>query len=430
MKKANTKFKFNIITYGCSNNIAESQIMENTLSKNGFQAADFADSDIVIVNSCSVKSVTENKIIHRIRQIQQNYPRKKIIIAGCMPESEYEILREIAPKASLLSTHHIDEVSKAVKETLDGNCVEVLGKARLNKSAMNKQRANGAIDILPISQGCLSACAFCSTKIAKGALFSYPEQDIINSIKSSVKEGVKEFWITSQDCGCYGFDKKTNLAELINKITAIDGNFRIRIGMMNPEHVKKILPDLIEAYKSEKVFKFLHLPIQSGSDEILLKMRRKYSADDVLKITSEFRAAITNITIWTDIIEGFPGETDLDFKKTVDMVKKISPDNINVSAYGNRPKTAASKMLQVKSETKKARTQLLAALARKMSLEKNRNWAGWVGPVLIDEYNEKKKTWIGRNYAYKPVILKGAHNFGDSIDVIIKTATRNSLFAN
>ncbi len=422
--------KINIITYGCSNNMAESQIMEKQLREKGFSVSNFNDADVVIVNSCSVKSVTENKILHQLRSIQQNTPEKKLIVAGCMPEAEYDILKEVAPTASLLSTHHIDEVTDVADAVLRGEYMEVLGKARIDKALMKRQRTNPVIDIIPISSGCKSFCTFCSTKIAKGDLFSFPEENIAESIKTSVKDGTKEFWITSQDNGCYGFDRNTNLAELIKNIAAkAEGNYRMRIGMMNPEHVKKFLPELIEAYRSEKVFKFLHLPVQSGSDAVLKKMWRKYSVADFKDIVNAFREEIPDITIWSDMICGFPEETEEDFEASMKLIKEMKPDFANVSAYGNRPNTPAAKLKQVATETKKERTQKMSSLVREISKKNNERWIGWHGPVLIDDFNEQKNTWIGRNHSYKPVVLKGDFSFGQVVDAKIETASNNSLFA-
>jgi MiaB-like tRNA modifying enzyme len=419
-----------IETYGCSNNIAESQIMGNILTKKGHRLSSFQDSDVVIVNTCSVKSVTENRIIHRIKSIQIEHPEKKLIIAGCMPESEYDILKEIAPSACLMSTHHLDEVAFMVESALADEYVEVLGKAKLDKASMKKQRTNPLIDIIPISSGCRSFCAFCATKMAKGDLFSYPESNIISAVRNSVSEGAREFWITSQDNGCYGFDRGTDIARLLKNITErVEGDYMLRNGMMNPEHVKKILPQLIEAYKNGRVFKFLHLPVQSGSDAVLKNMRRKYSVRDFIDIIEAFRFEMPSITIWTDIIAGFPEETDQDFEESLQLVKELQFDFVNVSAYGNRPNTPASRMKQIPTDVKKERTRAMSELVEKTCKKANEKWKGWNGPVLIDEYNFGKKNWIGRNYAYKPVVLsEEKFALGQDVGVTIKDATSKCLF--
>jgi len=416
-----------IITYGCSNNIAESRIMENLLLDAGFVISDYAKADLIIVNSCSVKSVTENRIIHKLREMEKE---KKIVIAGCMPEAEYDVLREAAPSAALLSTHHIDEVASVAKATLQGEYVEVLGKARLDKSIMTRQRANKVVDIIPISSGCRSFCSFCSTKIAKGDLFSFPEENIIESMKKSVAEGTKEFWITSQDNGCYGFDRGSDISKLIFRILGeVEGDYRMRIGMMNPEHLKRYLSDMVEAYRDGRVFRFIHLPVQSGSDAVLKNMRRRYTAEEFVSTIKTIRESIPDVTIWTDMICGFPEESQEDFDASMRLLRELKFDFSNVSAFGNRPLTAAAKMRQVPTEVKKFRTREMSALVEETSLNANKKWIGWSGPVLVDEYNASKNTWIGRNFAYKPVVLSGDFNLGDEVSVKIKDVTTNSLFA-
>lgn len=420
--------RVHIQTYGCSNNIAESRSMADILTKSGYAISDFDSADIVIVNTCSVKSVTENRIFYRLNSINDNYPEKKLIVAGCMPESEYEKIRGIVPDASLVSTHHIDKIVDVVNSVLRGEYIEVLGKNRLDKARLSRKRP-GPVDIIPISSGCRSFCTFCSTKIAKGDLFSFPQESIASALKKGVKHGSKEFWITSQDNGCYGFDRNTNLAELIREITKIDGEYKLRIGMMNPEHLTKFLPELIEAYKSEKVFKFLHLPVQSGSDSVLKRMGRRHTIDEFRHIIREFRSVFPYVTIWTDMIVGFPGESEEDFEASMNLIEDIGFDFVNVSAYGNRPKTLASRMNQIPTQVKKERTRKMSTLVRSLSKKANEKWIGWSGRALVDEYNDKKKTWVARNYAYKPVVIKGDFSLGDEIFVLVHETSSNALFA-
>jgi MiaB-like tRNA modifying enzyme len=413
--------RVHIITYGCSNNQAESQIMAGLLLKNGATLVDDIDeADAIVLNTCSVKSATEQKILHNISSIHEENPGKRIVIAGCMPEAEYEKVREVAPFASMLSTQHIDKINVAVKSR-----VEFIGKSKIEKIALPKLR-DEYHNIIPISSGCLSACTFCSTKIAKGALISYDPVKITGEIVGSDS---KEFWLTSQDCGCYGFDMGTSLPQLMNMIMSqVRGQYFLRIGMMNPQHVKKILPELIEAYKNNHVFKFLHIPVQSGSDGILEKMKRGHRAEDFVHIIEEFRKEIPDITIWTDMIVGFPEESESDFELSMELLERVQPDFTNVSAYSVRPHTKAAKMGQLTSDVKKDRTRRMSELARKLCSERNERWIGWQGPVIVDEYNPQKGNFIGRNFAYKPVVLKGEHMPGDVIEVKISNSSVNCLF--
>ncbi|MEM7819275.1 MAG: tRNA (N(6)-L-threonylcarbamoyladenosine(37)-C(2))-methylthiotransferase [Candidatus Aenigmatarchaeota archaeon] len=418
-----------IETYGCSNNIAESQIMAGLLTRSGFSVInDIENADIIIVNTCSVKSTTEQKILYRIKHLREKYPKKKMIITGCMPESEYDIVKSFVPNASFVGTHHITYIAKAVKSEMENKHIELLGKIKKEKLCLPKIRENNAIDIVPISSGCSSYCSYCSTKLAKGDLFSYSGEKIIEEIKIAKSDGCKEFWLTSQDCGCYGLDKNTNITELLkNIIKNVSGKYFLRIGMMNPQNIMKFIPELIDVFKDEHVFKFIHLPVQSGSDKILKLMNRGYTINDFKHIINEFRKEIPEITLWTDIIVGFPSEDEEDFNKSVELIKEIKPDFVNISTFGPRPGTKAAKMKQILTNIKKERTRILTKIVDKISLEKNKKWVGWKGEVIIDEYKKERKNFIARNFAYKPIVLHGNFKIGDFVNAKIISASKTYL---
>lgn len=421
-----------IETYGCSNNQAESQMMKGLLEKSGFLLTnDETRADIVIVNTCSVKNKTESKIMHRLSSFHEKYRDKKLIVAGCLPEANIERVRKIAKNASIVGTNHIRKIAVAADLLLDGTYVEFVGKANVEKVGLPKIRENDVVDIIPISNGCMSHCSFCSTKLAKGDLFSYGEEKIIEEIRAAkIGGGAKEFWLTSQDCGCYGFDANTNAATLLNKIAAsVSGVYFLRLGMANPQHVKLILNQLIDAYKDGHVFKFLHVPVQSGSNKILRTMARGHTVEDYKNVVGAFRSILPEITIWTDIIVGFPGETEEDFEETVNLVKETRPDVANISAYSARPGTKSAKMKKVPTEIVKERTVKMHLLAKQIALEQNSKWLGWSGTVIIDEYKPEKNSYIGRNYAYKPVVLEGNNDYslGQVIDIKVFQSTTNCL---
>ncbi|MEM3789255.1 MAG: radical SAM protein, partial [Candidatus Bathyarchaeia archaeon] len=223
--------------------------------------------------------------------------------------------------------------------------------------------------------------------------------------------GVREFWLTSQDTACYGRDIGTNLAELIEAVCAVDGDFKVRVGMMTPNMALGILENLIEAYKNKKVFKFLHLPVQSGDNHVLEKMRRFYTIADFKRIVNTFRAAFPEITIATDIICGFPGENGKAFENTLQLIMDVKPDIVNISKFFARPGTPAAAMHDAVpfSETKR-RSATLSGLAFKIAFERNRGWVGWEGEVLIDEVGKVAGSWVGRNFAYKPIVVRSAEN--------------------
>jgi threonylcarbamoyladenosine tRNA methylthiotransferase CDKAL1 len=237
--------------------------------------------------------------------------------------------------------------------------------------------------------------------------------------------GVKEFWVTSQDMACYGRDVGVNLAVLLEALCGVEGDFRVRVGMMTPNLVADMLDELLEAFGNEKVFKFVHLPVQSGDDVVLRRMRRFYTVQDFLEVVDAFRAAFPEVTVATDVICGFPGETREAFENTLKLISEVKPDIVNVSKFFARPGTAAAEMQDafVGAVEVKRRSSEVAKLVRQVSLERNQRWVGWSGEVLVDEKGKVPGSWIGRNFAYKPVTVKSSANlFGETLQVKIAKA--------
>jgi MiaB/RimO family radical SAM methylthiotransferase len=201
------------------------------------------------------------------------------------------------------------------------------------------------------------------------------------------------------------------LAELLCALCNVEGNFKIRVGMMTPNMVLDILEDLTQAFKNNKVFKFVHLPVQSGDNRILKSMRRFYSVADFKRIVSTFREKFPALTLATDIICGFPGEDKEAFRKTLQLIRDFKPDIVNVSKFFARPGTAAAEMPNSISPLEiKRRSSIAAELARAIALERNQRWMGWSGEILVDEVGKFSGSWVGRNFAYKPIIVKSADN--------------------
>lgn len=386
--------KVKVITYGCSLNQADSKIMESVLKKRGHSIVN-NNSDWVIVNTCIVKSPTERKIIKKLEELKG----KNVIVAGCMTQGLPELVRKNFPEFHMLGVENLDSVADIV----EGKISNDTSKKVSDKSKFGSVNKNNAISILEISKGCLGSCSYCITKKARGSVFSYPLKNIVMNVEKSNPE----VWLTAQDTGCYGFDNNLNLSVLIKEICKINKKFLLRIGMMNPNHAKQILPELLGAFESEKVFKFLHLPVQSGSDDVLKSMKRGYSVNDFEFIVSFFRKRFPQITISTDIITGYPSESDEDFNKTIELIEKIRPDVVNISMYWEREGTPAAEMKQLPNRIRKNRSRAMTKLCYRISEENNKKWIGWKGEVFVDE-NGKNGTVISRNFAYKPIILENA----------------------
>jgi MiaB-like tRNA modifying enzyme len=351
--------------HGCPSNTADYEVSLGLLKQAGFEIADSPEkADVNLLFTCTVKLTSSQRMISIIKKLAQ--AGKPLIVAGCMPKTEHRMIEKIAPDASMVGPDSIEHMVEAVHAAIKGNKVIFVADGRKAKTGFPRIRKERNVGIIVASSGCLSDCSYCSVKFARGKLRSYPIDELAKEAETLVEDGCKEIQITSQDNGCYGADIGTNIAELLERICKVPGDFKIRVGMMNPTYVRepKLLASLIAAYKHPKVSKFLHVPVQSGSDKILRAMKRGYSVSDFEKIVAAFRAEIPDIYISTDVIVGFPGETEEYFQKTIALIEKIKPGKVNVSKFGARPNTEAARMEQLDAKTIGERSRKLHGLVK------------------------------------------------------------------
>jgi threonylcarbamoyladenosine tRNA methylthiotransferase CDKAL1 len=426
-----------IEAYGCSASMADSEMISGMLKEAGYEiATKKSDSALNLIVTCSVKDTTEHKMMSRIRAMAKS--GKPLVVAGCLPKADKAKIESTSPSASLIGPNSIDKAPDAVRSALSGNRLVALKDSQLDKVNIPRIRLNPVISIVEIANGCMSECTFCQTKIAKGWLRSYRIGDIVRQIKSDVQSGCKEVWLSSTDNGCYGRDIDSNLVDLLQACCSIEDNFKIRVGMMNPMYLPQILDRMVSLfYENDKLFKFLHIPVQSGSDRILRKMKRGHTSKTFVDAVRAFRDKIPEMTISTDIIVGFPSETEDDFKQTCDLLERSQPDIVNISRYAARPRTEASrwKEIKVSSQVSKARSEHLHTLTRRIAQRRNSMWRKWQGEIVIDEIG---KVIQGRNYAYKPVVITPSTanavdrpiSLGDLVNVKIIDFSNFSLKAN
>ena len=344
-----------IKTYGCKSNISDSEAMAGLLKKQGHDIVNSeAEADYIVVNSCSVKNATQGKELHYIREIVKE---KKVIVGGCLTKT-IDIRKFVPEVESVFDTNSITKLP-SILETPHDEFSEEKESERLNLPII---RSKEDIGIVPIGQGCLNMCTFCATKLARGHLISYRIGDIKRAVEQCVKDGCKIIRLTSQDTGCYGLDINTTLPELLNELVEIEGDFLIWVGMMNPWHAINILDPLIESYKTEKIKKFIHIPVQSGSDKVLIDMKRIHKVETFKEIVAKFREAHPDIHIATDIIVGYPTEEESDFQETVKIVQEIKPEVINVSKFSSRKGTEAAKLKPLTTEEVKRRSKIISDL--------------------------------------------------------------------
>ena len=414
--------KIFVEAYGCSASFADSEMISGLILNGGHTLVDDSSkSDLNVIVTCSVKDTTANKMMYRIKSLKT----KPLIIAGCLPKAEKNIVEKFSGNASLLGPNSLGKTLQVINSTLSGQKQIALEDSDLSKVGLPKVRLNPAVGIVEIANGCMSECTFCQTKLSKGDLSSYRLGDIVRQVQTEIKEGCKEVWLTSTDNGCYGFDIGTDLPTLVNAVVEIPEDFMIRVGMMNPMYMPRIKEKLIESYDNYKVFKFLHIPVQSGSDKVLHDMKRGHTAGTFREIVKKIKERFTEFTISTDIIVGFPSETEDDFQKTISLLDEIKPDVVNLSKYSARPGTDAAEWKQMDAAEVKRRSKIVFEQISKLSMKSNQKWIGWKGKVLFDEKTDEGIK--GRNFAYKPISVEDKVEIGQSHTVEIIDATVKRL---
>jgi len=421
--------KFYLETYGCSLNSADSDIIVGTLANmDSIRVESIDTADLIILNTCGVKEPTEDRIISRLETLAvENTP---IIVAGCLPKISLNRIERALPKfAAIIGPQSIESLSDVVPRVLMGE----VGIIHLDSNDVSKLKwlespPNSVICTIPICEGCLGNCAYCAVKFARGAVKSHSKRDIFDIVERCVRSGYKEIRITSQDLGTYGVDIDSNLVELTTMITKIDGPHKFRLGMFNPNLVLDSINELVQVMKSDHFFKFFHIPLQSGSNSILQAMGRKYTLEEWYQIINTVRQTFSDSTIATDIIVGFPGETEQDFELTTDAISKVRPSVVNISKYGDRPGTEASKAQnKVDTLAKKDRSRRLTILVNEILEENNKSWIGWTGEVLVTEKGSRGGLMC-RNPSYKPIIINDVIELGETVTIRIVDAERAHLY--
>lgn len=392
-------------TYGCTMNKGDTELMLGMLEDSGHKVVeDIENSDIIIVNTCAVKRTTLNRVIYRLKELHEK-PDKKVIVAGCLPLIDMEKIEKIGEFAGIISCRTTDSIEKVVERVSQGETgiKEIKGKSK--KLTGRRFRKTEVSAPVPIAEGCLSNCSYCCVKFARGKLRSFKPENILREVKSELRAGRNEIYITTQDTAAYGIDIETDLPNLLEKITSIPQKFRIRVGMMNPAQAKRTMPGLLEAFNHDKIYKFLHLPVQSGNDDILREMRREYKIKDFEKIVNSFRKKFPNLYLATDIIVGFPGESEEAFRDSCNLMEKVKPDKINLTRFTPMPGTDAKEMKQIDSEEKKRRSKIMTDIHRQISYEKNREYVGEESEGLVTKKG-KKGGYVARLPNYKPIIVE------------------------
>ncbi len=401
--------KICIFTYGCAHNQADSETMKEYLVNEGFEIVN-EDYDLVIFNTCTVKNPTEDKFFSKIVK-----EKKPLIVCGCIPQSGED---ERLEKYSLVGLDNLDKIVQAVRKTLSGEKVIFLERRNFERIELPSSRDNKFIAKIPILQGCMGNCAYCKTKFARGNLRSFSMEGILNQIRKAKLEGVREIWLVSQDNGCYGLDIGLSLVDLLKEIVKINLDCKVRIGMLNPNFAYEYREELAEILMNDCFYKFLHIPAQAGSDSVLKEMGRKYNVSEFEEALKVIKKRNPSITFSTDIICGFPTETEEDFDKTLDLVSFWKFVMINVSKFYPRSGTMAAKMKLLSTDVVKKRSSKLMKLIQEQNPLKK-----YIGKILKVNF---VSDFVGYTDNYISVFVEGV-KAGEVFDVEIISVGRFSM---
>lgn len=421
-------------TWGCTHNSSDSEYMAGQLAAYGFNLTNNKeDAHLWLLNSCTVKNPAEDHFRNEISDAKRL--GKRIVLAGCVPQG--------APKAdylkglSVIGVQQIDRVVEVVEETLKGNSVRFLGQKKSSGRKLGgaslelpKVRRNDLIEIIAVNTGCLNQCTYCKTKHARGDLGSYPPDEIVARALLSLSEGVKEIWLTSEDTGTYGRDIGMSLPDLLwQLVNVIPDGCMLRIGMTNPPYILEHLEEMAKILSHPRVYSFLHVPVQSGSDAVLTDMKREYCRKDFETVVDFLKERVPGITIATDIICGFPTETEADFEESFDLCAKYKFPSLFINQFFPRPGTPAAKMPRVATTQEvKRRTKKLSELFQ--SYEPYGHKLGEIQDILVTEISHDKKYYVGHNKFYEQVLVpQEPEMFGRMVRVKIVGTQKHCMIA-
>ena len=396
--------KFCAESYGCTFNHADTRKLTEYALAHGGTRTDVDEAEIVIINSCIVVETTERKMYKQIAACVER--GQEILLTGCLPVVAEEKILALVPNVVIL-----------MPDLIRGCC---------NRIGAMVAEGTGVVQV---GYGCVGNCSYCITKAARGWLQSYSLEDIVDEAQRLVLEGAVEIQLTGQDVSAWGMDGgDLRLPDLLRAINAVEGDFMVRVGMMNPATVLPIVEDLAAALALPKIFRFAHLPVQSGSDKVLADMRRGYTGDAFREVVAVLRSRVPDLRLSTDIIAGFPTETDDEFAATTSLLDDTRPHKVNITRFSVREGTSAASLYDLPDRIKKDRSRLLTLQVNACYDEINEHHIGRVCEVLVTE-KKKPGSVVARDRSYNNIVIQGDFLIGDRMLVTITGHHRHYLLA-
>ena len=420
--------KYYITTMGCQLNENDSEKIAGIVEKMGFEKTEkLEEADLVIYNTCCVRENAEERLFGKLGELKKQKEEKGTIIAigGCMMQ-EPAMLEKIKKSYNytdiVFGTHTLHKFEEDLKKTLESgkkvrDVIDIDGEVIEGLPIKRNDSSKASVTIM---YGCNNFCTYCIVPYVRGRERSRKPEDILNEVKELAEEGYKEITLLGQNVNSYNGGEGYKFANLLNDVCKIDGIERIRF--ISP-HPKDFTDDVIEAIaNNSKIARVIHLPLQSGSSEVLKKMNRKYTKEQYLALVDKMKTRIPDIVLSTDIIVGFPDETEEDFEDTLDVVRKVNYEQVYMFIYSRREGTVADKMEnQIPEEIKHQRFDRLKELFDSRVSENNQKYIGTTQRILVDGYSKNdKETLTGRTDTNKVVNFKGNEELiGKMIDIKI-----------
>jgi tRNA-2-methylthio-N6-dimethylallyladenosine synthase len=420
-------------TFGCQMNEHDSERIAGLLESDGYVPADeAADAEIIVINTCAVRENADNRLygsLGHLKPLKDRNPRMRIVVAGCLAQKDQGLIQRRAPWVDVVvGTHALPGLLDLIRAAdRDGPQMDVREYTEVFPSALPARRESRWHAWVSVSVGCDNRCTFCIVPLVRGPQRSRPLGDVLAEVQGLGRRGVVEVTLLGQNVNTYGRDltvsgssRRALFADLLRAVNEVEGIRRIRFTSPHPHD---FTDDVIEAMaECEAVCEHIHFPLQSGSDRMLRLMRRSYRSGRYLQWLERIRAAIPGVAVTTDIIVGFPGETELDFEGTLRVTEAARFDAAFTFQYSPRPGTlAAGYPDQVPKEAVQERFDRLVALQEAISLEKNRGLVGSRVEVLI-EGRGRKRGLAGRTRTNKLVHVEGSLEFGTFADVLVRGA--------
>ncbi|NLC16336.1 MAG: tRNA (N6-isopentenyl adenosine(37)-C2)-methylthiotransferase MiaB [Clostridiales bacterium] len=391
---------YHIITYGCQMNVHESEKLAGILENLGYtHTSEKENADIIIFNTCCIRDTAERRALNNIaalKKLKNKNPDMIIGVCGCMPQqdSAKQYIEAKMPHVDIVfGTHNIHNLARLLENCLKEKkrIVEIWGESyELQPANTPITRTSGVNAWVNITYGCNNFCTYCVVPYVRGRERSRPMPEIIGEVKKLINEGkYSEITLLGQNVNSYGNDlyDGSSFAKLLSEVTQLDGDFRLKFLTSHPKDFKDEVIDIIAQY--DKISKSIHLPVQSGSNAILKAMNRKYTREYYLDRIDYLRKKIPNVGISSDVIVGFPGETEQDFEDTLDLVKQVRYNNLYMFMYSPRKNTPAANMPnQIAQSVKKERIKKLIELQREIMREIAKDCVGKRYKALIEEYKD------------------------------------------